>query len=214
MRVLHIVGFGILIVGSVLAQQQIIKTPEVDLLSREVHGEGGQPLNAVEAFRRMLGSARVPGGVASIAGCQPDEVKKKWKMEGKTLGEILNELTSFDSRYRWEIHDGTINLLPTSGEPVLLQTQIGVFEVKTDSSFDALEKLKKRREVADAMNNLHFTGGLTIVMHLSNSKEFSLDFKGGTLREALNAIALGKGADIWSYQETHCGDRNEVSIKF
>ena len=64
------------------------------------------------------------------------------------------------------------------------------------------------------MTNLHLKEGLTLINYWSNPTPFSVNFEGGTLREALNAIAVSQGVDIWHYKETHCGEINEVSIKF
>lgn len=154
------------------------------------------------------------GGVVSITGCEEDKSKRHWNPQGEALGQVLNEIVGADSRYRWEMQDGAINLLPMSGEPPLLQTYIGEFSVTTKSSLDALGVLKQRPEVKEAMISLHLQGGLTIIMYSPSPTEFSVRFKGGTLRQALNAIAVSRGTDIWTYREIHCGERNEATIQF
>ncbi len=148
-----------------------------------------------------------------MIGCQ-DAVKRSWKPQGQPLGMVLNELVGVDRSYRWEVQDGAINLLPTSGEPLLLQTHIGESNLRTKSSLDALNQLMMRSEIKEAMINLHLKGGLAIIMYSPSATEFSVSFKGGTLRQALNAIAIAKGSDIWDYRERHCAERNEVTIKF
>jgi hypothetical protein len=167
-----------------------------------------------EAVRASLGSARVAGGVVTITGCEEDKSKRSWNPKGEPLGQVLNEIVGADKNYRWETQAGAINLLPTSGEPPLLQTRIGEFSIKTNSSLDALNELENRIEVKEAMINLHLKGGLTIIMYSPSLTEFSVRFKGGTLRQALNTIAIAKGSDVWDYREIHCGERNEVTITF
>jgi hypothetical protein len=78
----------------------------------------------------------------------------------------------------------------------------------------ALGELQQRPEVKEAMSNLHLKGGLSIIMYSPSPTDFSVRFKGGTLRQALNAIAVSRGTDIWDYTEIHCGERNEVTIRF
>jgi hypothetical protein len=79
---------------------------------------------------------------------------------------------------------------------------------------EALAQLMKRDEVKEAMLNLHLKGGLTLVNYWSSPRQFSVQFKGGTLRQALNSIAASQGTDIWEYTESHCAERNEVTIRF
>ena len=195
----------------VLAQQEPSK---IDFLHREVDSSEDRPMTMPESFQTILGKTRIPGGLVQVSGCNDDNPKRTWDLAHKPVGELLHELVAFDPRYRWEIRNDTINLLPAVGEPPFLQSQIGIFSIQTDSSLDALDRLESLPEFKNAMKTLRLTGGLTIISYLSNSRQFSLNFKGGTLRDALNAVAAAKGSDIWQYKETHCGDRNEVTIKF
>jgi len=183
------------------------------LLNRPVYVEQRR-LAIEESFRAALGSAGVPGGVITVNGCGEKQLIKQRASEGEPLGQYLNELVAAEPAYRWELLDAAVNLVPSTGEPVLLQTYIGKFDVRTDSSITALDQLQSRPEITSAMQNLHLKGGLSIVMYLSNSKQIDLHFKGGTMRQALNAIAVSKGRDVWDYRETHCGERNEVTISF
>jgi len=183
-------------------------------LERAVFAEQERSFTTAEAFHASLNRARVPGGMVTIVGCQEDTLKRNWKPQGQALGQVLNEIVGADRSYRWETQDGAVNLLPTSGEPPLLQTRIGEFSIKTNSSLDALSELEKRTEMKEAMINLHLQGGLSIIMYSPSPTEFSVRFKGGTLRQALNSIAVSRGTDIWTYREIHCGERNEATIKF
>ena len=215
MKVLIITLVYVFALCFVIAQQRPTETTRSsNILERRVFAIEERSLTTPEAVRATLGSARVAGGVVTINGCQEDKSKRTWNPKGQPLGELLNEIVGSDPRYRWETQAGPINLLPVSGEPPLLQTLIGEFSIRTNSSLDALDELLNRTEVKEAMGNLHLRGGLTIFSYLHSPTEFSLQFKGGTLRQALNAIAVSKGSDIWDYRETHCGERNEVTITF
>lgn len=183
------------------------------LLQETVHFSEQRSLTIAELFRVALNNVGAPGGTVTVLGCQ-NSTTKRFNAEEKPLGQFLNELVDGDSGFRWELTDNGLNLLPTSGEPLLLQTKIREFNVRTDSSIEALNQLQRRPEITSAMQNLHLKGGLTILMYLSNSKQIDLHFKGGTLRQALNAIAGSKGREVWEYRETRCGEKNEVTITF
>lgn len=182
-------------------------------LERPIYGHEGRALNTTEAFRASILRAKVPGGAVMIVGCQED-LKRQWNPQGEPLGQLLNEMTAVDKSYQWEVQDGALNLLPTAGEPLLLQTQVGEFKIDTTSSLEALNQLKTRPEIQQAMLGLGLQDGLTIITYSPRTTPFSVRFKGGTLRQALNGIAVAHGSDVWDYREIRCGERNQVIIRF
>lgn len=215
MRFLIVCVLNVLVVCMLFAQSKTTqKSPLEKVLQRTVVPYEERTLTTPEAFRASLNLTRAPGGLVTIIGCEENKLKKTWKPQGRPLGEVLNDIIDLDRTYRWETQDGAINLLPASGDPPLLQTYIGEFSVTTKSSLDALGELQQRPEVKEAMSSLHLKGGLSIIMYSPSPTEFSVRFKGGTLRQALNAIAVSRGTDIWTYREIHCGERNEATIKF
>jgi hypothetical protein len=214
MRVLLICLFASLAGLIVFAQFGTTqKKLPADALERPIYGHERRALNTPEAFRASILRAKVSGGAVTIVGCQED-LKREWNPQGEPLGQLLNEMTAVDKSYRWEVQDGAVNLLPTAGEPLLLQTQVGEFKIDTTSSWKALSQLKTRPEIQQAMLGLRLQDGLTIITYSPRATPFSVRFKGGTLRQALNAIAVAHGSDVWDYQEIRCGERNEVIIRF
>jgi hypothetical protein len=214
MRVLFIFVFASL--AGVIAFGQFGTTQKnlpAGALERPIFAQEGEPLNTPVAFRLSILRARLPGGAAMVVGCQED-LKRHWNPQGESLGQVLNEMTAVDKSYRWEVQDGAINLLPTTGEPPLLKTQVGEFKVETTSSLKALTRLQARPEIEKAMFDLGLHAGITIITYSPTPKPFSVRFKGGTLRQALNAIAVAHGSDVWDYQEIRCGERKEVIIRF
>jgi len=182
-------------------------------LERPIYAHEPRSLNTPEAFRASILRARLPGGAVMMIGCQED-IKRQWNPQGKFLGQVLNEMAAVDNSYRWEAQEGAINLLPAAGEPRLLQTHLGEFKIDTDSSWEALNQLKAKPEIKEAMLSLGLQEGITIFTYSPRPTPFSVRFKGGTLRQALNAIAVAHGTDVWDYEETHCGKQNEVIIRF
>ena len=206
--------FIVLCASFASAQVGESRADEAAILRQPVKVVENKPLSTVDAFRAALSSVGVPGGSVAIRGCEQNAAMMRWNANGVQLDHFLNDLVISDPSYRWEFRDHSINIMPVAGEPPLLQTQIADFNVRTDSSIEALSRLQNLPEIKSAMKNLQLEGGLAIVMYLSNSKELNLHLKGGTFREALNTIAASKGRDIWRYEETHCGKRNEVTITF
>ena len=215
MRVLIVCSLGILLSCLLFAQSRTSDTnPLQNVLERAVFSDRERSFTTPEAFRATLNRTRVPGGMVTVGGCQGNAPAKSWNPHGQPLSQVLNEIVRADRNYKWETQDGAINLLPVGGEPPLLQTYIGEFNIKTKSSLDALNRLQQRAEVKQGMSNAQLSGGLAMVMYSRPPTEFSVQFKGGTLRQALNAIAVSSGSDVWDYSEMHCGKRNEVSIRF
>lgn len=215
MRLLIVCSLNLLLAGVLFAQSNTIPAPSFqNALTRPVFTDGERSFTTPEAFHASLDRTRVPGGMVIISGCREDAPAKNWNPQGHALAQVLNELVAADRTYTWEIQDGAINLLPVGGEPPLLQTHISEFTVKTRSSLDALNQLQQRAEMKTAMSNAELKGGLAIITYSPSHTEFSVQFKGGTLRQALNAIAVSNGHDVWDYREFHCGERNEVMIRF
>jgi hypothetical protein len=182
-------------------------------LERPIYAQEGQPLNTPAAFRVSILRASLPGGAAMVVGCQ-ENLKRHWNPQGESLGQVLNEMTAFDKSYRWEVQDGVINLLPTAGEPPLLKTRLDEFKIESTSSWSVVSQLMTTPQIQQAMRDLGLQAGITIINYSPRATAVSVRFKGGTLRQALNSIAVAYGTDVWDYQEIRCEERKEVIIRF
>jgi hypothetical protein len=133
------------------------------------------------------------------------------------LPETLDSIVLADPRYRWELVDGVINVLPVAGEPAFLSTRISELDVRNVTSANRpLGKLQELPEVKKAMTDLRLRWGVTLFAsgQLPHPASFSVHCKDVTLREALNGIARAQGFTVWDYIETHCGGEDEVIIRF
>lgn len=174
-------------------------------------------LTTRNAFETALGPARVAAGVASVFGCEDDPPKQVFRGVGQKIIDLMDQLVTADPNYRWEMDDGVINLMPSAAEPALLKTRIPAFDaVGISSPQAALSRIRQAPEVLKAMADLHLTSGLKVFSTLvsPHPQKFSVHFKGGTVREALNGIARAEGASIWDYTERHCDGKSEVWISF
>jgi len=188
-----------------------------DILQRKVPGDEFEFLKTTDAFYSSLGRTHLPGGMVRIVGCEQDTFMQSWKPLGSSLSQVLNTLVAADPRYQWKMQDGVVNLLPATGEPLLLKTRLNGFHMENISSaLDPLDQLLALPEVKTRMRDLHLKPGIAIITSSSpaNPSKFSVKQNGGTLRQALNAIASAQGRGIWEYIEIHCEGKNEVIIRF
>src|SRR5262249_10253223 len=149
------------------------------------------------AFQAALGPARVPGGVASVSGCEEEPRVQVFRGMRQKVGDIMDQFVSMDPKYRWEVDNGVVNLLPVVGEPPLLKTRVTAFDADDVSSPQAIVGIVEQSpEVRKGMADLRLTWGLRVFSTLVSPipKKFSVHFKGGTFREALNAAARADGS--------------------
>lgn len=188
-----------------------------DILERPVPGNDLEYYATTDAFYASLGRARVAGGMVKIVSCEEDKFKQALRPMGSPLRQILDAIVVADTRHRWEVQDGVINLLPADGEPALLGIRITEFQAKNvTSARDALSQLMALPEVKKGRDDLNLKPGVALINSLSspNPPAFSVRCKNATLRDALNAIARAQGQAIWEYIEIHCDGKHEVVIRF
>jgi hypothetical protein len=218
-RIFSAVSFvAILVLGGLAhVRQEIPQKLPSNPLERQVPYSDLDLLTTRNAFQGALGLARVPAGVATVFGCQEDPPQQLFRGVGQKVSDVMDQLVSMDPKYRWEMDDGVINLLPVAGEPALLRTQIPAFDADDiTSAWAVVGKIEQAQEVRKAMGDMELSWGLKVFSTLfsPNPKKFSVHFKGGSVREALNAAARAEGSAIWDYTEKHCNGKNEVVISF
>jgi hypothetical protein len=188
-----------------------------DLLERQVPGYNLERLTTFSAYSSALAFTLSPGGIVRIGSCSEEPTTYTWRPAGSKLRETLDSIVVADPRYRWELVDGVINVLPVAGEPAFLTTRIGELEVRNATSANwPLGKLQALPEVKRAMRDLGLRWGVTLFVsgQPPHPADFSVRCKDVTLREALNAIARAQGIAVWDYVETHCDGIDEVIIRF
>jgi len=221
MTISRVFGLGLLLSslglgGLGYGRQEIPQKLAANPLERQVPFSGVELQSTKSAFQWAVGATRAPAGVASVDACE-EASKREFRSVGQRLGEAMDDLVNADPTFRWEMDDGVINLLPAGGEPGLLKTQIPAFDRENLTSVaGAMEKVVQTPEVKEAMIEMHLEWGLNLISKLfsPHPKEFSVHFKGGTVREALNTIARAEGSSVWEYTERLCDGKHEVWISF
>ena len=208
-------GFLLLVIA-VSGQTTQIAKPSIDeTLERSLGGNEVDYSSTTDAFHKSLGRIGMAGGSVRILDCNGDYFKQAWSPLNKTLRQALDTLVENDPRYRWQVADGVINLLPAAGEPAFLKTRIVEFRAENITlAMDTVTPLLKLPEVQKAMDDLNLKPGIAGFITSPSRKPFSVECKGMTLRQALNAIVRAQGRGVWGYVETHCYQQNEVIITF
>lgn len=192
------------VIGLVIAVSgqttQIAKPSADQMLERSLAGNEVDYFSTTDAFHKSLGRIGMAGGSVRILDCNGDYFKQVWSPLNKTLRQALDTIVEVDPRYRWQVVDEVINLLPATGEPALLQTRIKEFRVENISlAMDTLSPLLALPEVKKAMDDLHLKEGIAGFFTSPSPKPFSVKCENVTLRQALNAIARAEGRAVWDY---------------
>ncbi|HYM00228.1 MAG TPA: hypothetical protein VEZ90_14845 [Blastocatellia bacterium] len=173
-------------------------------------------MSTTEAFSQTLISAGAAGGLIKVEGCEPDlAAPHRWPEKDVTLSAFLDTITGENPWYRWELTDGALDLVPSSGDPALLRTRITHIHLRSVVLNNAIHQIISLPEVQQAAVNLGLTPGFVTLQGLAplaGRKTFNLSCKNVTVREALNAAALAEGRGIWAYTEYHCGGKNEYTV--
>lgn len=193
-----------------------------DILSRRVEGIDLENTTLINATTRTLRRADLPGGIAIVESCSRD-INYSFAPSGLTLRDVLDSIVSRDSRYRWQIEEGVVNIIPVTREPELLNTRLARFSVERVTVNEAVSRLFAIPEVRSRMIELNLNQRSRQVgfgnldrpgeTPVSTTPLYTVNQANVTVREALNAIARAHGSAVWAYTEHRCGT-NAFSIDF
>lgn len=199
-------------------------TRSEDILKRPVLGTNLNRVTLTSVLREAFAIATVSGGIVSMKNCN-EEIRYSLMPSGSSLRDLLDAVVTADHRYKWEINESVVNLVPRAGGPQLLDQHISSFEVRNVETLDyALDQLLALPEVRKRMTELNLTEGIRGVGGTlgylkgngndSDNPGFTINCKDVTLREALNTIVSAYGRAVWYYSERVRNEQNEFSIEF
>ena len=192
-----------------------------DVLKRTFGNLGSSPVLGDVAFQDVMLAAGVPGGGARVEGCA-EAPQKSIRILGTTLREALDSITTADPAYRWEVHEGVVNLVPAEGLPALLRLRVGVFDSKdaADTS-TALVYLFGLPEVRNGAAKLGLTQAFccNALSGISPApptpgKPLEVVLKDVTVQDALNTLVRVNKHGVWTYRERRCGTPNTFDFHF
>lgn len=166
-----------------------------------------------EVLYLSLPALDLTGGVAFLKGEDGDQ-RYSFSPKSLKLRDLLDGIVAVEPRYRWEIEEGSINLLPVEDYKLLGQP-ISEFKMENATVQEMIDALKQRPEFKRALAELKLSeppepsagdeNGFAISMAIGRPREqkkrFSLERKNGTVRQILNEMVRTAGCGLWSYHE-------------
>lgn len=143
----------------------------------------------------------IPVGIALSAN--DDGLSRlNFKPSSLSVRDILNSIVSADPRYKWNLENGVINLLPAVGNPSLLDTRLAEFKKEnamTESLFKSLENMPEVRQRA---TELGMDGPLPRLFRFGSvdTRKFTVHCQNCSVRDVLNEIVRQNGSS-WMYRE-------------
>ena len=151
---------------------------------------------------------------------------EKFKVSSKTLTvrAAINSLKPRDSGYDWQLQNGMIVMLPSSGTPALLALRLQNFDTKSEvTANEALGMLLNlpqfRSKLLEIKAEIKPELGMMPIKRSGASlketgKKFHFKLNNTTVIDVLNAIVKAHGTAIWSYDQYRCRERNLIRIGF
>ena len=178
-------------VAVVIAQQGGAKPPPLRMI--HYHGD----------MAGLLATYAEDYGV--IIGLEADPGKPKPEvtidLRDATLRDILNGIVESEPGYQWRESAEYIEVFPTSGSSILLDTPVASFQVKDVRRGEAMNQLMSLPEVQALMISMNLNlRPASPSPTWAKDEKFSLNLNGVTLRQAMQRIVKQSGARFWMFR--------------
>ncbi len=147
--------------------------------------------------------SHVPGGFSELPGQRAEDLNRyDFRPARGRLLDLLNSIVLAEPRYRWEIRDDVINMVPIHDYP-FLDTVIADFSPEDSTAREMIVALErsvdfKRGLALFRLRGREYSARDTIPRR---SARFSVRFKNATVRQILNGIVRQDGSAVWHYHE-------------
>jgi len=163
----------------------------------------------------------IPAGEVMIQGCARGS-RRAVRVHGGTVREALDSIVGADSKYRWELNDGVVDLLPVEGLPSLLAVRIETFDSKDATDITsagtflfALPEIQDAAAKLGLTHNVSGTGlGYVLPGQTQPQEALKIRLQSVTVVNTLNSIVRAGQHGIWIYRELHCGTTNLFDLNF
>jgi hypothetical protein len=159
-----------------------------------------QDVYAAQVLEFLADEYHIPAGIEIAASAKTKGTKKKISIHvfQASLETALDAIVKADPRYRWEVVDGVVNLLPKDGAESLLGIRVGAFQVSNLNRLETKRVIAELPEVSSKLKSLGLEPA-PISLWPNNKRDplrLSIDLRNTTLRAILNEIA--KKTTFWS----------------
>jgi hypothetical protein len=212
-------------VGSAHLLCQTTKTSSSSIASSSLTRDRQLESTAADAAADLLRDAGVYGGIVVVDSCSSPEKYHVSYSQGESLDRALNYLSSTTGKYKWEVTNDVVDVLPVGAVPELLNLRVAQFDWDTtDAGNGVLPRLMQTPEVSRALKGFGlergpYLGGAGVAC-ISDGKVGSCERaaapaimheRDATVREILNRIAK-YGHTIWLYRERQCGGAKTFTV--
>jgi hypothetical protein len=179
------------------SQTETKTTPNV--LSREVTNYSDSGTDIAQPLFRASEKFRIPIGV-ELDGLQPTQTISV-KLSRGTVTDLLNAIVGPSSGLQWKESNGVVNVMPVQNSNSILDLKVAHFRLKDISVGDIREAITAQPEIKAwlTLNRVSERSLIVTSGQHPDRQRLSIELKGVTLREIMNAIVKLPGMHEWSF---------------
>lgn len=146
--------------------------------------------------------ASVPLGFYQLNGKDGERKKISVSVKQETIRNILDKFIESDPRYKWEVVDGVINIIPKE-QPSLLKVSVSKVDFVNIKLEDAEFAILELPEVRLALSELNISASKISINNdsVSNKSLFSLRLESTNIQQILNEILRNKYGYYWTVEQ-------------
>lgn len=185
-----------------------------DFLERKV--TVNQKSSSAQAITVLLAQVNAPGGIISIYDRCSKPLDHQFSIQGATLQQGLNYISTIDGSRTWINRNGVILVGSNAANRTILNTIISDVDINpTDALSLSTQRLLESGEVREAekklglvemSSNLGFSS-VSSKPEVTNGPSAQLPqkhFHRITVRDALNVLSSIRGVAVWHYEQFSC----------
>lgn len=176
-----------------------------------------QPFEVLTA--RVLRNGNALGGVVSIENCKLlTPTMTVQFVAGTPLTESLDVLLSMAPKYRWDVTEDVLNVVPTGPAPPLLDMVVREFTWNNKSPLSGvIAQLSATSDIRKRIDELGlvqaFQGGIGHITLIDDPRPgLESTVKNEKLSSVLNAIIRTYDHGVWLYHERSCNGTTTFSL--
>jgi len=157
-----------------------------------------------DVLRELAVNYHIPCGMEFVSSNNASGSKQKVTIHAvdEKVKDVLDSVVGQDPRYRWDLLDGTINVMPSNRSESILDVEIPAVHLHNATVNEASRQIMGLKPVRDRLDKHHLGAGEFNPWKPNqgvNEVRISIDSRSSTLRQLLNQIA--QQTQFWSAAE-------------